>query len=46
MSETKDCVCHTKDFSKLIARFKFVHNLYAHYVMVTGAERTKQFFLK
>ena len=46
MSETKDCVCRTKDFLKLIARFKFVHNLYAHYAMVTGAERTKQLFLK
>ena len=25
MSETKDCICGTKDFSKLIANFKFVH---------------------
>ena len=25
MSETVDCVCGTKDLSKLIANFKFVH---------------------
>ena len=25
MSETTDCVCFTKDFSKLIAYFKFVY---------------------
>ena len=25
MSETKDCACGTKDLSKLIANFKFVH---------------------
>ena len=25
MSETKDCVCDTKNFSKLIANFQFVH---------------------
>ena len=25
MSETIDCVCFTKDFSKLIVNFKFVY---------------------
>ena len=28
MSETMDCVCGTKDLSKLTANFKFVH--YCH----------------
>ena len=43
MSETIDCVCFTKDFSKLKANFEFFI-----VAMATGAERTKQlkwFFL-
>ena len=30
MSETNDCVCFTKDFSKLIANFEFVHCCYGN----------------
>ena len=38
MSETMDCVCFTKDFSKLIANFQFWYTV----AMATEAERTRQ----
>ena len=30
MSETMDCVCGTKDLSKLIANFKFLHRCHGN----------------